>query len=119
MGREVGCNGKQLFKFTKTVECITKPSALSSIISVTTFRKLPEKTSCPKLIKKHFGYLHGLRIPKMYSWSHLAHSPPSLILLMKILNLYLKFLAELSKVVNNTLVFVIYYKPISFFNYLK
>ena len=55
----------------------------------------------------------------MYSWSHLAHSPPSLILLMKILSLYLKFLAEFSKVVNNVLVFDIYYKPISFFNYLK
>ena len=55
----------------------------------------------------------------MYSWSHLAHSPPSLILLMNILNLYLKFLAEFSKVVNNVLVFDIYYKPISFFNYLK
>ena len=38
-------------------------------MSFTTFRKVPEKICCPKSNEKEafFSYLHGLRIPKIYS----------------------------------------------------
>ena len=64
-----------------TAEYIIKSSILSCITFFTTFRKLPEKTCCPKINEKFFFlYLHGLRIPNMYSYlvPHLVITPSSL-----------------------------------------
>ena len=72
---------KYLNKLALAAEYIIKSSILSCITFFTTFRKLPEKTCCPKINEKFFFlYLHGLRIPNMYSYlvPHLVITPSSL-----------------------------------------